>query len=256
MAIDMYKAMVGWSEYKNGDTKHTATHKLLTNEEFDELNNEISKLKKALSKEKKAREAEVQEINAKAVAYKRNADEEAENVKNEALQKVRAAKEELAQQKKLNDNLLRISKERANAKRGLQPKKEHCGYRFNGKIMQVKAITNHERNGKPIYGDVWTATLESPYDGSMPFDVVEKAIFANLMGADGIFNKLNIKCFYDSNEKGRLWKGTYEGAYDDGEDINECIVFDYKFMMNPKSNLWEIQFTTTKQFDLIKELMK
>lgn len=251
MATNMYKAMVGWSEYKNGDTKHTATHKLLTNEEYDELNNEISKLKKALSKEKKAREAEVQEINAKAVAYKRNADEEAENVKNEALQKVRTAKEELAQQKKLNDNLLRISKERANAKRGLQPKKEHCGYRFSGKIMQIKSITDHERNGKPIYGDVWTASLESPYDGSMPFEVVEKAIFADLTGADGIFKRLNIKYFYNSNEKGVLWKGTYEAAYEDEKDRGDCVVFDYKFMMNPKSNLWEIQIITTKEFKFV-----
>lgn len=34
MATRMYKAIMGWSEYKDGDEKHSPTHRLLTEEEY------------------------------------------------------------------------------------------------------------------------------------------------------------------------------------------------------------------------------
>ena len=43
-------------------------------------------------------------------------------------EKLTRAEEEVSYQKGLNANLLRISRERANADRSLRPKKEHTGY--------------------------------------------------------------------------------------------------------------------------------
>lgn len=47
MATRMYKAMMGWSEYKDGDEKHSPTHRLLTEKEYDDMVDEIRQVKKS-----------------------------------------------------------------------------------------------------------------------------------------------------------------------------------------------------------------
>lgn len=254
MAIDMFKAMVGWSEYKRGDDKHSPTHKLLTNEEYEELNDEIARLKRLVSQKEREKEEAVKKINDAAVSYKKKADAEAQAVKDEATRRVEIAEAERDRQTNLNNNLLRISKERANAKRGLQPKKEHHGYRFGGKIMQTKTICGHDKKEGALYTDVWTATLETPYDGTIPIHQIEDKIFGDLMGEDGILKKLYINSFTWKDNPHRIWKGTYLEAID-GADANKNYLFDYKFMVNPKSRLWEVQITTTKSIRALAEMM-
>lgn len=253
MAIDMFKAMIGWSEYKSGDDKHSPTHKLLTNEEYEELNDEIARLEGLVSQKEREKEEAVKKINDAAVLYKKKADAEAQAVKDEAARRVEVAEAERDRQTNLNNNLLRITRERANAKRGLQPKKEHHGYRFSGKIMQTKVISGHDKIQGAIYTEVWTATLESPYNATIPIHQIQDKIFKDLKGTDGILSKLYIK-YWTCQDSPVIWKGTYADAMEDNES-NENYLFDYKFMINPKSQLWEIQITTTKSIRALAEMM-
>lgn len=55
------------------------------------------------------------------------------------------AQKDAAYQRHLNENLLRISRERANADRGLKPKKEHTGYVVMN--MQKRKIAEKEQSG-------------------------------------------------------------------------------------------------------------
>lgn len=253
MAIDMFKAMIGWSEYKRGDDKHSPTHKLLTNEEYEELNDEIDRLKRLVSQKEREKEEAVKKINDAAVSYKKKADAEAQAVKDEAARQVEVAEAERDRQTNLNNNLLRITRERANAKRGLQPKKEHHGYRFSGKIMQTKVISGHDKKEGAIYTEVWKATLESPYNATIPIHQIQDKIFDDLKGMDGILSKLYIK-YWTYKDSPVIWKGTYADAMKDNEG-KENYLFDYKFMINPKSQLWEIQITTTKSIRALAEMM-
>ena len=206
-----------------------------------------------ISKAKNAHKKDVDEINRKAVAYKNKADEDAQTVKDAAAQRVAEAEAERDRQTNLNNNLLRISRERANAKRGLQPKKEHHGYRFSGKIMQTKTISGHDKKEGAIYTDVWTATLESPYDATIPIHQIQDKIFDDLKGTEGILSKLYIK-YWTYKDSPVIWKGTYAEAMNDN-DGKENYLFDYKFMINPKTRLWEIQITTTKSIRALAEMM-
>lgn len=253
MAIDMFKAIVGWSEYKRGDDKHSPTHKLLTNEEYEDLNDEIARLKRLVSQKEREKEEAVKKINDAAVSYKKKADAEAQTVKDEAARRVEVAEAERDRQTNLNNNLLRITRERANAKRGLQPKKEHHGYRFSGKIMQTKTICGHDKKEGALYTDVWTATMETPYDGTIPIHQIQDKIFEDLKGTDGILSKLYIK-YWTYQDSPAIWKGTYSDAMEDNES-EENYLFDYKFMVNPKSRLWEVQITTTKSIRALAEMM-
>lgn len=249
MAIDMFKAMVGWSEYKSGDDKHSPTHKLLTNAEYEDLNDEIARLKRLVSQKEEA----VKKINDAAISYKKKVAEEAQAVKDEAARRIEVAEAERDRQTNLNNNLLRITRERANAKRGLQPKKEHHGYRFSGKIMQTKVISGHDKKEGAIYTEVWTATLESPYNATIPIHQIQDKIFEDLKGTDGILSKLYIK-YWTYQDSPVIWKGTYADAMKNNES-KENYLFDYKFMINPKSQLWEIQITTTKSIRALAEMM-
>ena len=72
------------------------------------------------------------------------------------------------------------------------------------------------------------------------------------MGVDGILEKLYVK-YWKIKGTSTLWKGTYADAIKDSNDQN--YLFDYKFMVNPKSGLWEIQITTTKSIRALSEMM-
>ena len=235
----------------------------LTANEYNNLLDEISELESQLSDEKSAHEKDVDDINANAARYRNNVNAEAKKKVDaaylqvsEANARAEAAEAERQRQANLNNNLLRIARERANAKRGLQPKKEHSGYRFSGKIMQTKTICGHDKQEGALYADVWTATLETPYNGTIPIDQIQDRIFADLMGDEGVLSKLYIGYWTFKSDPNRIWKGKYQDAVGDDNPEKENYIFDYKFMVNPKSQLWEVQITTTKSIRALAEMMK
>lgn len=251
MGTKMYRNITGWHEE---DEKHDATHMLLTLEEYNSLCNQRDR---AISAKNKA-ERDAQD-------FKRRAEQEANASVREARNaaaaqiaqmqsRVDAAEAETERQSNLNRNLLRITRERANAKRGLQPKKTHSGYRFSDKIRQTKTISGHDKKTGAIYTDVWTATLETPYDGTIPINQIRDRIFADMMGQEGILKKLYVEYFTYQNNDSVIWKGTYTQALE-GADANKNYLFDYKFMVNPKTRLWEVQITTTKSIRALAEMM-
>lgn len=68
---------------------------------------------------------------------------------------------EIADQHALNANLLRISRERANADRGLRPKKVHTGYVVV--TSSEKEIRYRGGRNKLLTAKVWETVLQSPY---------------------------------------------------------------------------------------------
>jgi len=251
-----YKGMMGgYSVLKDGDEKHIATHVVLTVEEYNDLRRNIASLKLQLSNEKAAHKKDVDNIKKQAIAYKQKAAADAQAVKEASEASVQLAEAERDRQTNLNRNLLRITRERANAKRGLQPKRKHCGYRFSSKIMQVKTIAGHDKKTGAIYADVWSATLETPYDGTIPIHQIEDHIFADLIGDSGILSKLYVHYWVIEGDSSRLWKGTYADAMAENPE-GKNYLFDYKFMVNPKSGLWEIQITTTKSIRALSDMMR
>lgn len=236
-----------------------------TANEYKNQMKEIAELKRQLQDEQASHKRDVEAIKTKAVQYKKNADLEAEKRINQAREALEAANEQrndaeiaLSREIRMNDNLLRIAKERANAKRGMQPKKQRSGYRFVGKVMQTKTISGHDKAEGAIYTDVWSATIETPYNATIPIQEIMPVIFRDLDGGNtGILIDLGITRWVYENSV-ELWKGTYSQAMENAKKFhyeNRNILFDYKMMANPKSGFWEIQITTTKPIPVIPDLM-
>lgn len=231
-----------------------------TAKEYKNQMKEIAELKRQLQAEQASHKQDVEEIRAKAVQYKKFADSEAEEKLRQAREALETANEQkeaaesaLNREIRLNDNLLRITKERANAKRGMQPKKQRSGYRFVGKVMQTKTISGHDKKEGAIYTDVWTATIETPYSATIPIQEIMPVIFRDL---EDVLFELDISGWvYDD---GKVWKGTYSQAMEkakESQDENSNILFDYKMMANSKSGFWEVQITTTDSIPVISDLM-
>lgn len=251
--------MGGYAVLKDGDTRHSPTHAVIDLDEYYELVDDIKSLRQQIESQKAQHMIELEKVKQEAVAYKRQADIGAQQAKVIAESRARNAEREAERQRNLNRNLLRIAKERANAKRGLRPKGRHCGYRFSGKIAQTKTISGHDKKTGAIYTDVWTATLETPYDGTIPINQIRDRIFDDLVGEGGLLQKLYVDYVADDSESiwGTVipWKGTYAEAMRYNQDGTRNLLFDYKFMVNPRSGLWEVQITTTKSIRAISELM-
>ena len=118
----------GFAEVPGGQNDPECSHVLMEREEYDRLLRYISEKERAVT------QARNEGDNALAMANRsaREALAQAEKETGERLQALRqeleAEKDESAYQRALNANLLRINRERANAERGLRPKKTRPGY--------------------------------------------------------------------------------------------------------------------------------
>ena len=251
-----YKGKVGgYIAIKDGDDKHDATHIVLTDTEYRQMLADKARLERELYDAQEAKEHTLTVTAQNAREYRRQADEAARKVQAEAEAEVRQAREDLDKQKKLNASLIDMMKARSNARRGLQPKKKHPGYRFVGKIMQTKTVAGHDKKTGTIYADVWTATLETPYNARLPLEQIEDYVCEELgqkRWGGGLLRYLLIKS-WTFKDSPRLWKGSYADAVKKCPD--DCCLFDYKFAANPKTRLWEIQIWTTKGIRAADDMM-
>lgn len=179
MAELMYKGMLGWSA---ADEKHPGTHKLMTNEEYWQLVEERDQARREKAEtERKAADA----IKRAQLIAKREIEECEENTQaliDEKNEELAAANAEVEFQKNLNANLLRISRERANADRKLKPKKEHSGY----VVISSQEKEIRYKVGKKMYAAVvWETVLQSPYNIEYTEDQARKMIFEELLTNEG-----------------------------------------------------------------------
>ncbi len=246
--IGMYKTMVGWSEFRSGDEKHAPTHRLLSDDEWNQINKYVDSLQsKIRTKDQLLHDKDV-EIRRIKEQYELALME----VKKKAAEDIAVAQSEVVRQKGLNENLLRISRERSNARRGLQPKKKHSGYRYVGKITQIKVVRDRTKTKGNIFTTAWTVTLETPYDVTLPLSVIQDRINEDLFKSDGICERMNLRylMYTDATGKTAIWVGEYTEAIErlkDGSTTN--YIYDIKYSGNPKSKLWEVQIYTINEIE-------
>ena len=174
--------------------KDEATHVLQTVSEYSEMI-EIAAMYRDLSRkaeyrEKKVKEkystlqsenAQLQEDNSSLrnqIAMSSQETRQAKNLereKEELTDRITELEAEVEQARDLNKNLLRISRERANADRKITPKKQHDGY------LVIESREWRER--RPDKGTIrtWRSIIQTPFDASMEPDVAEKQIFDDLI---------------------------------------------------------------------------
>jgi len=179
MAELMYKGMLGWSV---ADEKHPGTHKLMTNEEYWQLIEERDQARREKAEIERRSAETIKRVQNAARAKIEECEENSQALIDEKNEELAAAKAEIEFQKNLNANLLRISRERANADRKLKPKKEHSGY----VVISSQEKEIRYKIGKKMYAAVvWETVLQSPYNIEYTEDQARKMIFAELLTDEG-----------------------------------------------------------------------
>ena len=179
------KTIVGYKALDGGHSDPECTHVILALEEYDDLLKEISRAKRETREEK-----------SKAAAAQKESEQERQAViqqYEEVIEKWKAAfnkaQTEIASQKGLNENLLRIARERANADRKLKPKKEHSGYVV---VVSSEKLYRY-KNGRYLASvKLWETVIQSPYSIEFPAKQAKKQILQEFFpkygewSADGI----------------------------------------------------------------------
>lgn len=217
-------------------------------ETVKDLNRQLSKLRADDEEKMKRREERALKIS-----------EDADKKVADALQQAEQAREELKRQRYLNNNLKRIARERANADRGIKPKKEHDGYLVLSSRQWVEhydhELTEDEYNAKPeefrnryrfpytehLTAEVWKSIIQTPYDASLPLDQIRGMVEDTDLWDGGILR--DIGC---TNMANNDTNGVYRSFGKNDKGYEENGLYKWKFVANYKSGFWELEIFTTK----------
>lgn len=140
-------------------------------------------------------------------------------------------------------NVYRIMRERANAARGITPKKQHDGYLVLGSRQWEEKYQSVVAGKRMQCSDiVWKSVLQSPYSAGIPIDQIKELIEGNLR--DSIANDLGCDYMVECKQNGR-YKSTKDRM---GCERNG--LYKWAFQANYRSQLWEIEIYTTKNISV------
>lgn len=244
------KTTIGYKVVPGGHGDPALTHVILTKEEYEDLLAEIQKEKKKAAKAALDAKKRVQEVTDQSNMELQKIQETTEQTIGELREEVAAEREEKEYQQRLNANLLRISKERANASRKLQPKKEHSGY---------VVISSMEKDHSYKYGSnrrtvrLWETVLQTPFS----IDFTEEQARTE---TEKLFQK-------DETGMWPIGKIGINGQYLDGygemirdrdtAEWKECnVIVEKKLRANFRAGYWEQIVLHTKPLGVVPAEMR
>lgn len=149
------------------------SHVIQTKQEYETLLNQCNRAKREKEETERAAAREISRVKQEAA---HEADRAAQRAQAQIDDLLTA---EIADQRALNANLLRISRERANADRGLRPKKVHTGYVVV--TSSEKEIRYRGGRNKLLTAKVWETVLQSPYSVDFTESQARQLIEENLL---------------------------------------------------------------------------
>lgn len=150
-----------------------------TKQEYETLLNQCNRAKREKEETERAAAREISRVKQEAAHEADRAAQRAQAQIDDLLQQVERKTAEIADQRALNANLLRISRERANADRGLRPKKVHTGYVVV--TSSEKEIRYRGGRNKLLTAKVWETVLQSPYSVDFTESQARQLIEENLL---------------------------------------------------------------------------
>lgn len=235
--IDVVKSLTGYRASRESEIN---THVLYTVPEDKEREKTIYEL-----------EQRIEHLKVENKENLRNKVNEANTIivgKNEKIkelnEKIADNEREIEKLKNLNSNLIRISKERANAKRGIIPKKKHIGYI----LLNLEEITySFSKKFSNIL--CWRMKLQTPYDIMIEFDNVSKLVYNDLLSNFG--SKIGIDSVFRN--------GTLED-YNDYNLMNEWeneknFIFKTILKANVIKGFWEVEYMIKKSIKIIPDIL-
>ncbi len=152
--------------------------------------------------------------------------------------------DELNAEQKKNANFLRISKERANADRGLTPKKKHHGYieLYREQTELTRAVKQKISSGFnsrvvaiKIGFSVWRYNFQTPYLTSLPAHMVKDLVLKD-------FSNMGIAYDREFN--------LYNTQSDIERALNSNSIFNFSLYTKNNSKYWELKFQAGQNFTI------
>lgn len=253
MAEFVRKGVVGYAAVRGGQSDPDCTHVIMTLKEYEKIQWDKAQALRDVGIERDRADRGIEEAR-RDVAY------QVYQIKTEVTEEVAAIQDELERvqheaeyQHQLNEDLLRISRERSNADRKLRPKKEHTGYVVLS--SNEKELRRKDRGRSSYYYiTLWETVLQSPYSVEFTEEQARRQICEDLMlrneGEDWPLARLGI---YEKPEPKPY------SSYDDEEDDQseddrnrENILLRYRLSANYQARrgqevgFWEIVLTHKK----------
>jgi hypothetical protein len=197
---NVYKNSLGVWTNKQSD-KHDYTHIIMSNAEYRDLMDKISSQAYTIQQTQDNCEQQI-------ASMKRRYNQWMQQTKAELSDQITAAEADAEKYKDLNANLLRICKERANASRGLHPKKTHPGYVIKSSRQAIRVDYDGRRRKET---EVWRTLVETPYTINL--------------ASNHVLDNIDINCL--------KFTGTYYN--------------DYRLIKDYKAKLWDFEIDTINE---------
>ena len=155
---------------------------ILTRDEYKQILSEKTQAERDAANIKYQAERDIKQAQSDAQRQIQHTTAQAQKQIAEVQQALEEEQEESTYQRGLNENLLRISRERANADRKLRPKKEHTGYVVVSSKEKEWRYKESRNDWKTV--TLWETTLQTPYTVDFTEEQARKQT-KELTGGDG-----------------------------------------------------------------------
>lgn len=248
-ALDRYPEVAG------GHSDPACTHVILTEAEYSKLLRKISDAEQEVRITKDNAGKEIRRAQGEA-------QRSIEAAEHEAAQKVATMEKELAAEKKeseyqrgLNVTLLRISRERANADRKLERKKEHSGY-----VVTYSAEKEYRyKIDRRSWGQVmlWETVLQSPYSADFTEQQARTQIWEDLFRVreDNTWQigRLGLNAYLKGKYETLIEKPNWNTDY---AHRNVLLTSEIKLRLNFNQLYWEVVIQHTKPLGVVPPDMR
>ena len=238
----------GYKPVKAGHSDKECSHVILTLAEYDGLLAEIQTEKRRASDAATEAANRIRRTEAKAA-------EEIQEAQTAAQEEISQMQEQLEQERAekefqigLNETMLRIARERANADRKLRPKKQHTGY-----VVVMSSEKEYKYKVDRRHWDsvvLWETVLQTPYVIDFTEEQTRKQI-RELLEADEqgnwLIGSIGINGSYNGNYDDMLEKSKWT----EQEKTEMNIMLTRKLRANYKTGYWEVIFSHTKPLDVV-----
>ena len=255
MAEFVKRTMMGYKDVPGGNSDPECTHVILRKTEYEKQLREISAAEQKARNTKYDADREIQRARNDAQHRVSTAKAEAEQRAEAMEQELAEGQKEVEYQRGINANLLRISRERANADRKLKPKKEHTGY-F---VVSTLEKDYRFKIGRSQWRQVrlWEAMLQSPYSVDFTEEQARKQIREDLFGVDKdslwLVSGIGIVSVYDGRYEDLIELKDWETKY---KAENIALNPELKLRANFRAGYWETSFLHTKAIGVVPPNMR
>lgn len=226
---------------------------ILTREEYEQIVRQKATAETEAVAAKSNAAAAIERADRDAKRKIREAAEETQKEKDRICQALSEAESKMEYWRGLNENLLRISKERANADRNLKPKKEHTGYIVVSSTEKEYRYKVDRRHWETVI--LWETVLQTPY----PIDFTEeqareetKELIGNNGKGNWLVSRLGINMYYDGDYEGLL----ENSKWNDPKLEERNIMFKGRLRANYRAGYWEVIFSHTKPLWIVPADMR